>query len=595
MLSPASDDPVALELRASAQRLGAVAVFSGVVNLLMLSGSIYMLQVYDRVLPSRNVATLFGLSAIVLIAYVFQAYFEAARARMLSRIATLFDIGLQKRIYLAIASLPLQGARAVVAQQPLRDLDQIRAFMSGVGPTAFLDIPWTPLFLIGLFVFHPAIGFVAVLGAAVIVVLTVATERLARKAAKSAMQLGEQRQALADATSQNAEVIRALGMTRQLTGRWLHANEEYLRHNLDVAAIHANIGASAKAVRFILQSAILGVGAYLVIIEQASGGIMIASSIMMGRALAPVEIALSNWKQLVAARQGMKRLRKSLTAAAPPVPAAVLLPRPKKSLSVENITVAVPGTDRVILADISFKLTAGTGLALLGASAAGKSTLARTLVGTWPPAKGVIRLDDASLRNWSPDELGKFVGYLPQDVALFDGTVAENIARFDGDAASDTVLAAAQLAGAHEMILSLPDGYATRIGDRGSCISAGQRQRIGLARAVFGNPFLVVLDEPNANLDHDGERALIKAIEQLRVNQSIVVLVSHRPETLAALNLTMVLREGRMVAFGPRDELFARVARAVNPGGSSGSPAFTQAHGNNAQAVKDRAVRGAPP
>ncbi len=225
MLSPASDDPVALELRASAQRLGAVAVFSGVVNLLMLSGSIYMLQVYDRVLPSRNVATLFGLSAIVLIAYVFQAYFEAARARMLSRIATLFDIGLQKRIYLAIASLPLQGARAVVAQQPLRDLDQIRAFMSGVGPTAFLDIPWTPLFLIGLFVFHPAIGFVAVLGAAVIVVLTVATERLARKAAKSAMQLGEQRQALADATSQNAEVIRALGMTRQLTGRWLHANE----------------------------------------------------------------------------------------------------------------------------------------------------------------------------------------------------------------------------------------------------------------------------------------------------------------------------------------------------------------------------------
>jgi PrtD family type I secretion system ABC transporter len=562
MSSPVSDDLVALELRASAHRLGAVAIFSGVINLLMLSGSLYMLQVYDRVLPSRSVATLLGLSAMVLIAYLFQAYFEAARARMLSRIGTLFDVSLQKRLYLAVATLPLRGAKAMTAQQPLRDLDQIRMFLSGVGPTAFLDIPWTPMFLVALLVFHPLIGVVALVGATTIVALTVATERRSRTAAKSAMDASAQRQALADATHQNSEVIRALGMTGRFTTRWVETNERHLRQIFDVSDIYANVGAIAKVVRYILQSAILGVGAYLVIVEQASGGIMIASSIMMGRALAPIEIALANWKQLVAARQGIGRLRKTLQTTAPPPPAAVELPRPNQSLSVEDVTVAVPG-GRIVLSSISFKLTAGMGMALLGASAAGKSSLVRALTGIWPATKGVVRLDGAALDNWNPDRLGRHIGYLPQDVALFDGTVAENIARFDEGASSDSVLSAARLAGAHEMILSLPNGYATRIGERGSCLSAGQRQRIGLARAVFGEPFLVVLDEPNANLDHDGEVALIKAVEMLRKNQSIVVLVSHRPEAISALNMAMVLRQGRVVAFGPREELFARVARST--------------------------------
>jgi len=564
MVSPGSDDPVAVELRASARRLGAVAIFSGVINLLMLSGSFYMLQVYDRVLPSRNVATLLGLSAMVLIAYLFQAYFEAARARMLARIGTLFDSGLQKRIYLAIATLPLRGAKPVIALQPLRDLDQIRAFLSGLGPTAFLDMPWTPIFLIALFIFHPLIGVAATLGAAAIIVLTVATERRSRAAAKCAMEASAQRQVLADATHQNAEVIRALGMTSRFSARWVEANERHLRQVFDVSDTYANIGAIAKVLRYLLQSAILGVGAYLVIVEQGSGGIMIASSIMMGRALAPIEIALANWKQLVAARQGIDRLRAVLGTAAPPVAGAVDLPRPSQNLSVENITVTVPGNDRIVVCDVSFRLEAGMGMALLGASAAGKSSLVRALVGIWPAAKGVVRLDGAALDNWNADELGKHIGYLPQDVALFDGTVAENIARFDDNASSDSILRAAQLAGAHEMILSLPSGYATRIGERGSYLSAGQRQRIGLARAVFGDPFLVVLDEPNANLDNNGEVALIKAIETLRKNQSIVVLVSHRPEALSSLNMAMVLRDGRIVAFGPREELFARVAQSVN-------------------------------
>jgi len=579
MVFPAQEDLVGIELRASARRLGAVAIFSGVINLLMLSGSLFMLQVYDRVLPSRNVATLAGLSAMVLIAYLFQAYFEAARSRMLSRIGTLFDVGLQKRIYLALATLPLRGARPMIAQQPLRDLDQIRTFMSGIGPTAFLDMPWIPVFLIALFIFHPAIGVVAMLGAATIITLTVVAEHRSRTAAKFSMDCSAQRQVFADSTRQNAEAIRALGMTGRLTERWLEANERFLRQNFVAADVYANIGAVAKVVRYALQSTVLGVGAYLVIIEQASGGIMIASSIMMGRALAPIEIALSNWRQLVAARQGIDRLREILATVPAPAAAAVDLARPRQSLSVENITVAIPGSDRVVLSNVSFKLTAGMGLALLGPSAAGKSSLARALLGIWPASEGVVRLDGAALDNWAPDELGRHIGYLPQDVALFDGTVAENIARFDGGATSDAVLGAAQLAGAHEMILSLPDGYATRIGERGSCLSAGQRQRIGLARALYGDPFLIVLDEPNANLDRDGEAALIGAIQALRKNMRIVVMVSHRPEALAALNMAAVLRQGRMVAFGPRDELFARVARSVNANAPSPfRPSQTQSH-----------------
>ena len=408
------NDFVFQELRTSARRLGAVAIFSGAINLSMLSGSFYMLQVYDRVLPSRNVATLIGLSTMVLIAYLFQGYFEAARSRMLSRIGALFDIGLQKRIYLAIATLPLRGAKAIIAQQPLRDLDQILTFMSGVGPTAFLDMPWIPIFLIALFVFHPMIGTVAVFGAATIISLTVVTEHRSRAAAKTAMDSSAHRQVLADSAHQNAEVIRALGMTGRLTERWLNANERYLRQNLEVANVYANIGALAKVVRYILQSAILGIGAYLVITDRASGGIMIASSIMMGRALAPIEIALVNWKQLVAARQGIGRLRHFLTSVEPAPAAAVQLPRPKQSLSVEDVAVTVPGTEQVVLSNISFKLTAGMGLALLGASAAGKSSLVRTLVGIWPTTKGVVRLDGAALDNWDMDELGRHTGYLPQ-------------------------------------------------------------------------------------------------------------------------------------------------------------------------------------
>ena len=558
-----SDDPVTVGLRASARQLLGVAAFSGVVNLLTLSGSLYMLQVYDRVIPSRNVATLVGLSLIVLLAYVLQGYFDALRTRMLARIGTLFDAGLQKPIYLALATLPLRGVRPLVAQQPLRDLDQVRTFLSGTGPTAFLDMPWIPIFLIALYVFHPAIGAAATLGAASIIAITLATERHARGPTRATMETSAHRQVLADATRQNADVIRALGMTGRFTERWLRGNDRFLEISIRAMDTHANLGSGAKVLRYVLQSSMLGIGAYLVVIEQASGGIMIASSIMMGRALAPIEVALSTWRQLVAARQGVLRLREIIRATTQPRTPTVKLPRPCRMLTVQDLTVFAPGNDRPIVSNVSFKLEAGMGLALLGPSASGKSSLARALVGIWPAAHGKVRLDGAALDQWNCNDLGQHLGYLPQDVALFDGTVAENVARFDASASSRTIIEAAHIAGAHEMILGLTNGYETQIGEGGASLSSGQRQRIGLARAVFGAPFLVVLDEPDANLDVDGEKALTRTILTLRAARKIPIVISHRANVLAALNMALVIYAGRMIAFGARDQVFEQVARSV--------------------------------
>jgi ATP-binding cassette subfamily C protein PrsD len=525
------------------------------------------LQVYDRVIPSRNIATLFGLSLMVLFAYLMQGYFDALRSRMLSRVATLFDAGLQGSIHHALATLPLRGVRPMLMQQPLRDLDTVRAFMSSMGPTAFLDMPWIPIFIIGLFLFHPVIGCTAVLGTFSIVAMTLVTDRMSRGAAKAASDTSAQRQVLADATQRNADVIRALGMTERFGARWSQVNERYLKENIRATDVYANFGSGAKVMRYVLQSGMLGIGAYLVVADKASGGIMIASSILMGRALAPIEIALGSWKQLVAARQGITRLRDICKATAKPPTPPVELPRPCREISVQALSVTAPGTDKPIVSDISFSLKAGTGLALLGASASGKTSLSKALVGIWPAKHGVVRLDGATIDQWSNEDLGRYVGYLPQDVALFDGTVAENICRFDLSASSDSILKAAQIAGVHDLILRLPEGYSSRIGQGGMSLSAGQRQRIGLARAVFGDPFLIVLDEPNANLDADGENALCRAIQIMRQNKSIVIVISHRPSALAALNMAMVLFEGKVIAFGSCQEIFARV------GASAGRPA----------------------
>jgi ATP-binding cassette, subfamily C, bacterial PrsD len=593
--APEAEDAVSKGLRESARRMIGIAVFSGVINILMLSGSLYMLQVYDRVIPSRNIATLFGLSLMVLLAYVVQGYFDALRSRMLCRVATLFDVGLQDAIHNALAVLPLRGVKPMLMQQPLRDLDQIRAFMSSMGPTAFLDMPWIPIFLIGLFLFHPAIGLTAMIGTITIIAMTLMSERMSRGAAKAAMESSAQRQVLADATQRNAEVIRALGMMDRFGARWARANERYLRENIRATDVSANLGSGAKVLRYVLQSGMLGIGAFLVVSDKASGGVMIASSIMMGRALAPVEVALSTWKQLVAARQGIARLRDICKATAKPPAPPVELPRPCRELSVQALSVTAPGGEKPIVSNVSFSLKAGMGLALLGASASGKTSLSKALVGIWPAQQGIVRLDGAAIDQWRNEDLGRYIGYLPQDVALFDGTVAENICRFDHDTTSDAILRAAQIAGVHEIILRLPEGYSTRIGQGGMSLSAGQRQRIGLARAVFGDPFLVVLDEPNANLDADGENALSRAIQILRHNKSIVVVISHRPSALAALNMAMVLYEGKSIAFGASEEIFSRVRAGVQSASAAHPAAVTQQPGpppNSKTAVRRATVAG---
>ena len=365
---------------------------------------------------------------------------------------------------------------------------------------------------------------------------------------------------MAEADRRNSETIAAMGLGDALARRWADINEKYLAAVERSSDVVSSYGSMSKVLRMFMQSSVLGLGAYLVIRQELTAGSMIAASIMMGRALAPIEVALATWKQLAAARQGIARLRETLASTASSSLPSVVLPRPRRELSVRDLTVAAPGTERTIVANVSFSLPAGTGLAVLGASASGKTSLTKALVGVWPAIGGAVRLDGAALHQWHHDDLGRHIGYLPQEVALFEGTVAENIARFDDGAGSDTILRAAEVSGAHDMIVQLPDGYSTRIGEGGMSLSAGQRQRLGLARAVFGDPFLVVLDEPNANLDAGGEAALTRAIECLRNQGRIVIVVSHRPSSLSALNLASVMYDGRMIAFGPRDEIFARVA-----------------------------------
>jgi PrtD family type I secretion system ABC transporter len=554
------------------RRLIGVAGVSAVINLLMLSGSIYMLQVYDRVLPSRNLSTLVGLSVLVLAAYLLQGCLEAIRSRMLARIAALLDVSLQEPLYAAVLDLSLKGASPAKAQQPLRDLEIVRAFLSGMGPTAFLDMPWLPIFLVVLFFFHPLMGCVAVIGALLIVSTALLAERQAKRFAESVAKRSMQRAALADEVVRNAEIIRALGMQGRFKSTWRRLNDAYIAQNIPVRDSEADIGALAKMLRFALQSTLLAVGAALVIGDRASGGIIIASSIMMSRALAPIEIVLGTWKQLIAARVALERLGEALDGLVPIAAPAVALPAPANHLVLQHVSIVPPGSDRVVVRDVSLLLSAGSGLAVVGGSGSGKSSLARALVGIWQPAAGHVRLDGVQLDRWESDRLGRQIGYLPQEVSLFGGSVADNICRFEQGAREQAILDAAKSAGAHELIAALPEGYDTRIGERGALLSAGQRQRIGLARALYGNPFFVVLDEPNANLDAEGEAALAGAIRQLRSRQAIVVVVSHRPGVLTELDMVLVMSNGVPVAFGRQNEVWAAFAKRM-PRAPAATPA----------------------
>jgi len=547
-------------LKACLPSFTGVAVFSAVVNILALTGSIYMLQVYDRVLSSRSIPTLIGLSLIVLAAYVLSGGLEMLRGKMLARIGARFDEILAPRVFDLVATMPLKGAKQTESMQPIRDVDTIRGFLSSLGPTALFDMPFMPIFLIGCFMIHPWVGVFSVVGGVCIIALTIYTDVKSKEPSFKVTKSGAERHAMAETSRRNAEAIRALGMLGFLGKRYDEIHVTHVNDGLMASESTAVIGAFAKVFRMALQSGILGLGALLVIEGQMSGGLMIAGSILMSRALAPIEIAVANWKGFTASRQAYRRLQHIMTLV-PAQGARMPLPGPKSTLSVEDAYVSAPGAQFPIVQAASLRLQAGQGLGLIGPSASGKSTLARALVGVWPTLRGEIRLDGAALDQWEPDNLGRHIGYLPQDVELFEGTIAENIARFQPKAKPEDIIAAAKTAGAHELILNLPDGYDTKIGESGASLSGGQRQRVALARALYGNPFLVVLDEPNASLDGAGDEALNQAILAVRQRGGIVVVITHRPAALGQVDQVAIMEEGRIKAIGPRDEVLQSVMK----------------------------------
>ena len=551
-------------LRACRSAFIGVGAMSCMINLLYLTGSIFMLEIYDRVLPSRSVPTLVGLVVLAGGLYIAQGFLDLIRGRILGRIGTSLDEALNNRVFETIVRLPLMVGGRNEGLQPLRDLDNVRSFLGSMGPGAFFDLPWLPFYLAICFAFHVLIGLTALVGAIILVTLTLVTEFMSREPAREAMGLAARRNDLAASSRRNAEVLVAMGMAGRLTKRWSEANERYLAGNQRASDVAGGLGAIAKVLRMTLQSAVLAVGAYLVIHQEATAGIIIAGSILSARALAPVDLAIAHWKGFVAARQSWQRLNRlleSLPARAVPTS----LQSPSSRLSVEGVSIVPPGDQRVIVQDVTFALEAGNGLGVIGPSGSGKSSLVRALVGVWQPFRGKVRVDGAALDQWSSDVLGRYIGYLPQDVELFAGSVAQNICRFDPDGGSDTIIAAAKEAGVHEMIIKMRDGYDTQIGEQGTALSAGQAQRVALARALYGNPFLIVLDEPNSNLDTEGDEALTRAVRGARERGAIVVVVAHRPIGIEAVDQLLVLKDGRMQAFGPKETVLGQVLQRVAP------------------------------
>ena len=539
-----------------------VGLFSMLINVLMLTAPLFMLQVYDRVLPSHSVPTLIGLAILTAALFSFQGVLDAIRSRVLLRIGGSISEDLSARVYEAVIRLPLKMGSGANRLQPIRDLDQIRNFLSSAGPSALFDLPWMPLYVAVCFLFHPLIGLAALGGALILIALTLATEFATREPATASVALAAARGALLEASHRNAEVVQAMGMGGHLQQRFAVIHDDLLRAQWRTSDRAGMLAAVSRVTRLLLQSLVLGLGAYLVINQEATAGVIIASSILVSRALAPVELSIANWKNFVAARQSRKRLNEML-ASVPAEKEPLPLPKPFASLSLESIAARPPGSGRIVLQDINFVLQGGNALGIIGPTASGKSSLARLLVGVWEPARGKVRLDGAALDQWSSEELGPHVGYLPQNVDLFSGTIAENIGRFHTELDSDAIILAAKSAGVHELIVSLPEGYDTQIGEAGANLSAGQRQRIALARALYRDPFLVVLDEPNSNLDSDGEKALTAAILGVRSRGGIAVVIAHRPSAIAAVDYVLVLGDGRQQAFGPKDEVLRAVTRSA--------------------------------
>jgi ATP-binding cassette, subfamily C, bacterial len=538
------------------------AVFSLAINLLYLAGPLYMLQLYDRVLSSSSETTLLMLTIALVIAYVTLAGLDVVRARVLTRASVRLDRRVSPQVLVAIInrSAAAGGARS----QLLRDFDTFRQFVTSTGIHALFDLPWAPIYIAVIFVLHWALGAFALCCGIVLVLMALLNEALVRMPLSEANIAATRNYSFTEMSLRNTEVVRAMGMTGGLLRRWARDRHRLLERQVTASNRAATMQSIIRFLRLSMQSVMLGLGAYLVIERSATAGIMFAASILLGRALQPVEQIVGSWRNLVSARGAYRRVRE-LLGANPHREASIELPRPEGHISVEGLAFAVPGSAKPLLRGVAFELEAGQVLGVIGPSGAGKSTLARHLVGVLVPTAGAVRLDGAEVSAWARTTLGEYVGYLPQDIELFSDTVAANINRFQAGE-DEATIRAAKIAGVHDLILRLPQGYETPVGEGGAVLSGGYRQRIALARAVYGDPSLVVLDEPSSNLDADGDAALIDCIKQLKERGATVVLISHRPGAIGVVDKILVLWEGSVQLFGPRAEVMARLTRPVPSG-----------------------------
>jgi len=543
--------------RASRGAFVSTAIFSSMVNILMLTGPIFMMQIYDRVLTSGSVPTLIALIVIVTALYAYYGFLEYLRARLLVRIGRRVEEQLRGRVFDVLAVHALRRTPGV-GSQPVNDLATVRQYLSGQGPFAFLDMPWVPVYLLVISLMHWMLGLASAVAALAIFMLAVLSEWATREPLAEATRATMKASLMTEEGRRNAEALHGLGMVSVLRERWASIHQAALDHQTKANDAGGGLGAASRVLRLMVQSGILALGAYLAIQQEISAGAMIAASIIMSRALAPVEQAVANWQQFLSFRKARERLT-NLLKAMPKLPARMNLPAPRGRLDVETLFVQLPGVEKPVLQGISFSIGPGEGIGVIGPTGAGKSTLARSLVGVIAPTRGQVRLDGATLDQREPDELGRMIGYLPQEVQLFDGTVVENISRFGPNAQPNKVVEAARLANVHDMIMRLPEGYNTPLGENGSRLSAGQRQRIALARAMYGDPVLFVLDEPNSNLDSEGEVALDHAIRHGLARGAAVIIIAHRPSALAAIGKMLVLTDGKVAAFGPRDEIMRKV------------------------------------
>ena len=555
--------------------LVAAFLFSVFVNLLMLTGPLYMLQVYDRVLGSQSLPTLWALSGLMAFLFLIMGILDYSRGRIMARVGARMQERLDRRVFAAALKRMQQVPNDPLAMAAQRDLEAVQRLWASPVLIAVFDIPFAPMFLAAIFVFHPLLGWMSVAGGVFLVAITVMNQIFTKEPLRRANAATLKGEMLSDSIKQEAEAVQALGMTQAAFDRWQVARKMGLVQGIAAADLGGIFGTISKTFRQFLQSAMLGAGAYLVLKNEMSSGAMITGSILLGRALQPIEVAIGQWALVTRAQEGRARLAELLTRVLPEQPHTEL-PRPRAILEAQNLTIVPPGESQAVLRMVSFRLEPGQALGIIGPSGAGKSTLARALIGSWKPAGGKVRLDGAALDQYDPDRLGSYIGYLPQRITLFEGTIAENIARLQKNPDGAAVVEAARKAAAHEMITKLPDGYDTRVQALGGRLSGGQIQRIGLARALYGDPVLLVLDEPNSNLDNEGSVALNQAISAMKAAGRAILIMAHRPAAIQECELLLVLEDGTRRAFGPRDQVLremvknhTEIVRSAGPGGVS--------------------------